>query len=1118
PPSGVPFYHFYTLFDLHNTDWHAVVRTVPTMLGLAFFSVLHVPINVPALAVSTAADRVDTNRELVAHGLSNVLAGALGTFPNYLVYSNSVLFIRSGGASNLAGSMLCVATLAVFVAGPALIGLIPTMVVGALIFHLGLELLREALIDTVGVVSRVEYATIAAIIAAMAALGFNEGIFLGILLACFFFILLYSRRSPLRKAYTGSAVRSTVRRLYGQRRFLDGVCRQIQVMRLQGFMFFGTINGVEASIRSLLEQRQWQANPIRFLVLDFALVTGLDFSAAEAFIRVRRLLEAREIYMVLSGVRRVSDVGRALRAAGVWSGAGPDDSDCVQTFASLNEALEWCENVLLQLYYLHHSSLGVSQQAFVSAGPQRYAFATPTPQPDAAADADAGILGTSPRYAMVERAVQSALPASPPLSPAPAATPALPLLAQAFHELEQEQPVDETLAFVAPRFVRKCLQAGQLLWRVGQRPLGMYVVESGSLRVFVDSATSDASADLADADADIDIDIDIDADADASLIESILPGTTLGELALVTGKPYSTTVVADADVVIWELSQTAFDELCAADPAHMLAFLPMRQQEFLEKTRQQHLKRALSVLVRAADYDSATSTSLDILSSIAILYMQSMFAQVHAYAEHATRTRPNMNDVGRALDERHISVAHLDAYLSRERELSQAPAIAAALNRIHALSQTPLQPHQAPRPADESFVFFDDRAEALLCQLVGNHVERVKERRRKEQLERQSRIEAAASKAISDLSVVSAAQTKAPRRALAVGRGKPKLSSSAIEIDTGASSEDDDFDIPNPTAGSQHRDRHEAENDHYEDDDDDEEDTRAKAFTSSVAGSSAGKSKDLRIRFSEASKGTDRRKSANGDGDGYGSIAEDENDDEEDEDEDADFEAPTVSIAQPRPSEATTSDTPNDGAQPSNDRRPDKATEPDPATKDGLQVPSEEGRENISSDSAQPERAVADEVEILLLPKKTLPGYIPTQCPAFPSPHTYKHTPVFPKREQDFFRNRMHKAEQSRQAEENLQRLISGPVAAEAAVSASVSASESAPETTPTPADQGEVGINPTSSSTDQAQHPEPAESSSENAQPAKQHSQQARKRILQLFPPANFRNADKRTRLTSLF
>ena len=43
------------------------------------------------LAVSLNVDDVDTNRELVAHGVSNVLAGLLGTVPNYLVYVNTLM-------------------------------------------------------------------------------------------------------------------------------------------------------------------------------------------------------------------------------------------------------------------------------------------------------------------------------------------------------------------------------------------------------------------------------------------------------------------------------------------------------------------------------------------------------------------------------------------------------------------------------------------------------------------------------------------------------------------------------------------------------------------------------------------------------------------------------------------------------------------------------------------------------------------------------------------------------------------------------------------------------------------------------------------------------------------
>ena len=73
-----------------------------------FFNILHPPLNVPALAVSLNDD-VDTNKELVAHGYSNLFSGLLCTVyvhfihllsssvadlqnrPNYLVYVNTLL-------------------------------------------------------------------------------------------------------------------------------------------------------------------------------------------------------------------------------------------------------------------------------------------------------------------------------------------------------------------------------------------------------------------------------------------------------------------------------------------------------------------------------------------------------------------------------------------------------------------------------------------------------------------------------------------------------------------------------------------------------------------------------------------------------------------------------------------------------------------------------------------------------------------------------------------------------------------------------------------------------------------------------------------------------------------
>ena len=82
---------------------------------------------------------------------------------NYLVYTNTVLFINSGGDSRVAGVILALATVGIMIIGPVIIGYIPIMVVGALIFYLGLDLMMEALVGTWKKVHRLEYLTVSSI-------------------------------------------------------------------------------------------------------------------------------------------------------------------------------------------------------------------------------------------------------------------------------------------------------------------------------------------------------------------------------------------------------------------------------------------------------------------------------------------------------------------------------------------------------------------------------------------------------------------------------------------------------------------------------------------------------------------------------------------------------------------------------------------------------------------------------------------------------------------------------------------------------------------------------------------------------------------------------------------
>ena len=180
----------------------------------------------------------------------------------------------------------------------------------------------------------------------MGAWDFVLGILVGIVLACVNFVVQASRVSAVRATYTGAVAGSTVRRHAAQRRFLREVGQQMHVNKLAGFLFFGTIVSVENRIRALLEDDAFSKRPIRYLIVDLRHVTGIDFSAAEAFMRITRLLATKNVSMIGCGVSPQGDIGQALRSVGFW-----EEENDVRMFEDLNSALEYCENQLLKAFY-----------------------------------------------------------------------------------------------------------------------------------------------------------------------------------------------------------------------------------------------------------------------------------------------------------------------------------------------------------------------------------------------------------------------------------------------------------------------------------------------------------------------------------------------------------------------------------------------------------------------------------------------------------------------------------------------------------------------------------------------------------------------------------------------
>ncbi|KAL8948391.1 MAG: hypothetical protein Q9222_005418 [Ikaeria aurantiellina] len=537
PNAGVPFYHFYSFYDFAEVDWAALADTIPTMLALTFFGIIHVPINVPALGLTVGEDNVDVDRELKAHGLSNALSGLCGSIQNYLVYTNSVLFVRSGGNSRVAGIMLAIATFGILITGPVLIGYIPIMVVGALIFYLGLDLMREALVDTWGKVHRVEYLTsatklysryfkIIVIVVTMGAWDFVIGILVGILLACVSFVLQSARVSAIRNSLAGGVAISTVRRHPLQTHFLQNAGKQIYVMKLAGYLFFGTIVGVEKEIRNMMNN-QFEREPIRFLILDLQHVAGIDFSAAEAFTRINRILNVKRIALIICGISIDSEIGRALCNVGLF-----EADDAVQFFGTLNSALEHCENdLLLSLYQ------------------QREPLAEPECSPTFLNIPKQGIphlsnetIYSSPRKRELQEVAKSAFHEHHhiPHTRWQGYKQPLQLLLRTFSTVS-----DKPEGFwyrAVPFFERKEYTAGSVLYRREEIADGFLLLESGMLKA------------------------EYILPQLGEFTELIVEGTTCGELPFFSGTKRTSTTSAERDCVAWMLRQGQWENIQRHQP------------------------------------------------------------------------------------------------------------------------------------------------------------------------------------------------------------------------------------------------------------------------------------------------------------------------------------------------------------------------------------------------------------------------------------------------------------------------------------------------------------------------------------------------------------------------
>ena len=281
--------------DLVHLDFSAMATQIPTMLMLMLVALVVVIMNVAGLEMAANQD-LDWDREFRATGFASVVAGLGGGTVASMIVPASLRSKLFGASTRLTGVVAAFVIAGALFLGDGMLELVPLPVVGGILFFAGLGMLAQGLVSSRKRLPWSEYGIIVLIFAVIIIFGLFEGVGVGMLATLVFFAARLSRVDPIESRFTARERRSTKARPVPDRAILLEEGERVQAYRLHGYIFFGSVCPLADHLRESLSGASRPA----CVMLDFASVSGFDFSAVNVLARFLQSANAAGVQLVLS--------------------------------------------------------------------------------------------------------------------------------------------------------------------------------------------------------------------------------------------------------------------------------------------------------------------------------------------------------------------------------------------------------------------------------------------------------------------------------------------------------------------------------------------------------------------------------------------------------------------------------------------------------------------------------------------------------------------------------------------------------------------------------------------------------------------------------------------------
>ena len=286
--------------------------------------------------------RYDPNRELIAHGIANIVSAALGGLAVASSTSQLQAMYRAGGRRMTAGLVQSGVLLIALLTSPLWLKHMPLALLGALMLAAAYKLAdpwaRDLFAEFWKKRRRDDDITQSLAVVVLVAgftvvTDFVTAIIVGLIVSGAIYVRAVNN-GVIRIVLTGRAAASRYMYDSATVAYLKDALDRAAIVQLEGQLFFGTAERVANALDQLDPK-------IQYIVLDFQRVHGLDASSAIVLQRTQRRLKSLGKTVIFAHMQK-RDFDQKLREL-----AGSRNGESSRIFPDADRAMEWVESQLI---------------------------------------------------------------------------------------------------------------------------------------------------------------------------------------------------------------------------------------------------------------------------------------------------------------------------------------------------------------------------------------------------------------------------------------------------------------------------------------------------------------------------------------------------------------------------------------------------------------------------------------------------------------------------------------------------------------------------------------------------------------------------------------------------